>query len=93
MILSGLDRVFTKLLPPYSGEGLLAKRCFAVTRCRGAYQAAWEQIAQAANKLDLKGTAERLSNAMLQPHTHRFANQIKLLQSYLENRKAQIGNQ
>ncbi|MBL4633827.1 MAG: CotH kinase family protein, partial [Kofleriaceae bacterium] len=33
----GLDRAFFKSLPPFSSQGLLAKRCYAQADCRKAY--------------------------------------------------------
>tara|TARA_R110002096_G_scaffold171490_4_gene344434 strand:+ start:50371 stop:51456 length:1086 start_codon:yes stop_codon:yes gene_type:complete len=94
IILSGLDRVFIKRLPPFSGAGILAKRCFEAAPCREAYRTAWKRIGEAATELDPKGTAERLSKVMpdaQKPDAEQLDSQAQTLQSYLENQQPQIG--
>lgn len=91
MILSGLDRVFSKRLDPHSGEGVLTKQCFADARCRDAYSAAWEQIAKSATELDLDGIARRLSLAMPKSETQNIMMQSKQLQSYIRKQPVALG--
>ena len=60
----GLDRVFVEALPEFSGEGVLAARCFAAPDCRARYVRELQRIDEVSRELDLFGEVERLGETL-----------------------------
>ncbi|MBL4632629.1 MAG: CotH kinase family protein [Kofleriaceae bacterium] len=81
---SGMDRVFSKVLAPFSGEGVLAKRCFSDSQCRDSYRKAWRRIAKSASELDPEGIIDRLSQTMSDSQRKVLKAQGESLRTFLD---------